>query len=78
MVFNYSMEFSVQWRTLFFGIATLPLLTSTTAWAQDDDWLDGEDEEETKREETVGGRSMGGGRGKRQRGRGHTGSRVGF
>ena len=41
----------MQWRTLFFGIATLPLLTSTTAWAQDDDWLDGEDEEETKREE---------------------------
>ena len=46
------MEFSVQWRTLFFGIATLPLLiTSSTAWAQDDDWLDGEDDEETTREE---------------------------
>ena len=41
----------MQWRTLF-GIATLTLLTSTSiAWAQDDDWLDGEDEEETKREE---------------------------
>ena len=41
----------MQWRTLFFGDATLPLLTSTTRWGQDDDWLDGEDEEETKREE---------------------------
>jgi len=41
------MEFSVQWRILFFGIANLTLLTSaSTAWAQDDDWLDGEDEEE--------------------------------
>ena len=45
----YSMEFSVQWRILFFGIANLTLLTSaSTAWAEDDDWLDGE-EEETKR-----------------------------
>ena len=37
----------MQWRILFFGIANLTLLTSaSTAWAQDDDWLDGEDEEE--------------------------------
>ena len=40
----------MQWRILFFGIANLTLLTSaSTAWAQDDDWLDGDEEEETKR-----------------------------
>ncbi len=40
----------MQWRILFFGIANLTLLTSaSTAWAQDDDWLDGDDEEETTR-----------------------------
>src|SRR6056300_863800 len=50
------MEFSVQWRILFFGMANLTLLTSaSTAWAQDDDWSDWDDEEETKRNDDEAG-----------------------
>lgn len=45
-----SMEFSVQWRTLFFGIVTLPILTYTSpVFAEDDDWLSGDDNEDSQR-----------------------------